>query len=168
METHPQGPLWGGYRFYIPSPHEMILRRQRLGISVPSPFTISRLTHLQNLPKIFFGGLLRIFCYAGLCTSPQSIFQAFESAVWNEASDKGSHIMMTFSYAKVIDQYILSVPLVHIAGTVEPKIFAPFYKLKHVYSQSAIMNMSELVSKVDYFNLAGERYDLASFPSLSF
>lgn len=71
---------------------------------------------------------------------------------------------MSFSYSKVIDQYIMAGQLVHTAGVVEPKIFDGFRKLKHIYSQSAVKNMTALAMQVDYFNPPGDRFVPLSFP----
>ena len=158
METFHQPYVWGGFSAWLTSPVDISARQARLGIRTGSAYTFDKLTHFDTLGKALLKPLFYLAYLLNYGTNISSFVSAFESVILSKNVDIGAHVFMSFFWLQSVDAYLLSGHLVHTETTTEPKIFSEYKKLKSVWSNAKVTNVSTLASTMTGFNPHGIRW----------
>jgi hypothetical protein len=152
LETHPQGQVWGGHKFWLVDNADISSRSTALGLpSVPFSWT----------PKYFLqkagSGLLKAVCKLGYCITTEKLLKIFEEVVVAEQGDPYAQLYMSFAYVAQLNVFIAGGALVYSKPEPNPEVFKGFIDAKSVYSKLRIANFTEIHEEVDTWNFIGYR-----------
>lgn len=152
LETHSQGQVWGGHKFWLVDNADISSRSTALGLpSTPFSWT----------PRYFIekagSGLLRVVCMVGYCTTTNKILQIFEDVVMAEQDDPYAQLFLSFAYAAQLNVFITGGALVYTKPEPNPEVFKGFTDMKSLYKTLRIANFTEIYDEVNTWNEIGYR-----------
>lgn len=150
LETHIQGQVWGGHKFWIIDNADIFSRLTSLGLPT-IPFSWA--------PKYFLGkaasGLARLVCMFGYCTTTDQMIQLFQNVVLAEQGDPYAQFYLSFAYVAQVNVFIAVGALVYTKPEPNPVVFKEFTDAKSVYKTVRIANFTEIYEEVNALNQIG-------------
>jgi hypothetical protein len=159
LETYPQGHVWGGYKFWVPSPSEISQIRSSLGSTTNSAFSLKKLGSIESLGQSIGGGLLRLASTINWTLKVDDFNKAITKVFLSQGVDLDSSIFAFYSHISQIDSFFFGAHVVHTGGNSSAEIYKPFKDVnKPLYDSSRVATLKDMLVELEKFDRDGIQY----------